>query len=258
MWAVNTSRADSLRVSSKCVLLVELDSRLRNSATEGLIPHEDKYRTARSKLLDRFANETSPGVAERVSRAYLLRPAEGSELKQAAILAERAAAADHAKVGTSFAHYQFVQGLADDRQGRLDRAIATMRGDASKVLGPAPKLVLAMALYQSGEVAEARKGHAAAIAGHDWDPANVRDQDGWEATHGTDSKRASLPSPNNKLSSGGRAVSLDHSKETSRPPSAAAWGYVLWPRWWRAGACRQVKRDRGIAPGPNVEVSAGV
>jgi serine/threonine-protein kinase len=141
--------------------------------------HEDEYRTARSKLLARFANEASPGVAERVSRACLLRPAEGAELKQAAILANRAAAADRTKVGAAFAHFQFAQGLADFRQGQLDRAIAAMRGEASKVLGPAPKLVLAMALFQKGEVAEARKVIAAAIAGHDWSPANVRDQDGW-------------------------------------------------------------------------------
>jgi serine/threonine-protein kinase len=141
--------------------------------------HEDAYRTARSKLLARFANETSPGLAERVSRACLLRPAEGVELKQAAILAERAAAADRAKYGPSLAHFQFVQGLADYRQGRFDRAIATMRGDASRVLGPAPKLVLAMGLYQKGEVAEARKTLSAAVAGHDWSAANVRDQDGW-------------------------------------------------------------------------------
>jgi eukaryotic-like serine/threonine-protein kinase len=114
-----------------------------------------------------------------VSRACLLRPAEGDELEQAAILAARAAAADSAQAGTAFPHYQFVQGLADFRQRRFDRAIATMRGDASKVLGPAPKLVLAMALYQKGEVAEARKALAAAVASHDWSPSAVRDQDGW-------------------------------------------------------------------------------
>jgi serine/threonine-protein kinase len=114
-----------------------------------------------------------------VSRACLLRPAEGDELKQAAILADRAAAADRTKFAAALAHFQFAQGLADYRQGRLDRAAAVMRGEASKVLGPAPKLVLAMALGQRGEVAEARKALAAAVAGHDWSPANVRDQDGW-------------------------------------------------------------------------------
>jgi len=140
---------------------------------------EDEYRAARSQLLARFKNETAPGIAERVSRACLLRPLEGDELEQAATLADRAVAADRAKYGTSIVHFQFAQGLADFRQGRFDRAITTMRGEVSKVLGPAPKLVLAMALYQKGEVAEARKELAAAIAGHDWSAANVRDQDGW-------------------------------------------------------------------------------
>lgn len=141
--------------------------------------HEDEYRDARRELLARFKNETSPGIAERVSRTCLLRPLEGDELRQASVLADRAVAADRVKVGGSFAHYQFVRGIADFRQGRFGQAIATMRGEASKVLGPAPKLVLAMALYQKEEVTEARKTLAAAIASHDWSPANVRDQDGW-------------------------------------------------------------------------------
>jgi eukaryotic-like serine/threonine-protein kinase len=140
---------------------------------------EDEYRSARSKLLARFGNETAPDIAARVSRACLLRSAEGDELRQAAALAGQAAATGRTKAGTSFGHYQFAQGLADYRQRRFDRTITTMRGEASKVLGPAPKMVLAMALYQSGEVAEARKALAAAVAGHDWSPANVRDQDGW-------------------------------------------------------------------------------
>jgi tetratricopeptide (TPR) repeat protein len=141
--------------------------------------HEGEYRAARSKLLAKFANEPAPGLAERVSRACLLRPLEGDELERAATLADRAAAADRAKFGTTVVYFQFPQGLADYRRGRFDRAAATMRGEVSKVLGPAPKLVLAMALYQGGEVGEARKALAAAVAGHDWGPANVRDQDGW-------------------------------------------------------------------------------
>ncbi|VTR96238.1 serine threonine protein kinase : Tetratricopeptide repeat protein,protein kinase family protein OS=Singulisphaera acidiphila (strain ATCC BAA-1392 / DSM 18658 / VKM B-2454 / MOB10) GN=Sinac_4434 PE=3 SV=1: Pkinase: TPR_11: TPR_2 [Gemmata massiliana] len=140
---------------------------------------EDEYRSARRDLLARFANEKSPGIAERVSRTCLLRPADGDDLARATALATRAASIDRAKAGTSFAHYQFAQGLADFRQGRFDRAAATMRGDAAPVLGPAPKLILAMTLYRKGEVAEARKTLAAAVASHDWSPAAVRDQDGW-------------------------------------------------------------------------------
>src|SRR5262249_60133600 len=54
-----------------------------------------------------------------------------------------------------------------------------MRGDASKVLGPAPRLVLAMVLHQKDQVAESRKTLAAAVASHDWRPDLVRDQDDW-------------------------------------------------------------------------------
>ena len=48
--------------------------------------------------------------------------------------------------------------------GRLDRAISLMRGDASRVLGPAPRLVLSMALHQTGQTTPARETLAAAIA----------------------------------------------------------------------------------------------
>jgi hypothetical protein len=50
---------------------------------------------------------------------------------------------------------------------------------AARALGPAPGLVLAMALHKSRQEAEARKTLAAAILGHDWRPIGVRDQDDW-------------------------------------------------------------------------------
>ena len=68
--------------------------------------------------------------------------------------------------------FQFVQGLAEYRQGHLDRAISLMRGEASGVLGPAPRLVLAMALHQDGRVAEARKTLAEAVLAYDWRAVN--------------------------------------------------------------------------------------
>lgn len=140
---------------------------------------DDEYRTTRTKLLARFGNEKDPPTAERVSRTCLLRPLNGGELLQAAALADRAAAADPAKFSTSLEYFRFAQGLADYRRGKLDQAAATMRGPASKVLGPAPKLVLAMSLYRKGEIAEARKTLTEAIASHDWSAAKARDQDGW-------------------------------------------------------------------------------
>jgi serine/threonine-protein kinase len=140
---------------------------------------EDEYRRARRALLRRFGTTTDPQIAERTARACLLRSACGSELRQAVALAERAAAADREKYQGLYPCFRFAQGLAEYRQGRFDRAIPAMRGDASRVLGPAPRLVLAMALHRSGRVAEAREALAAAVAAHDWRASQVRDQDGW-------------------------------------------------------------------------------
>jgi eukaryotic-like serine/threonine-protein kinase len=53
-----------------------------------------------------------------------------------------------------------------------------MRG-AAGVLGPAPRLVLSMALHKSGQTTEARKALAAAIVSYGWRPNEVRDQDDW-------------------------------------------------------------------------------
>src|SRR5262249_56086069 len=91
----------------------------------------------------------------------------GDKLRQAAALAERAAAVEPAKYPGIYPSFLFIRGLAEYRQGRLDRAIATMRGDASQMLGPAPRLVLAMALHRSGQVGEARKLLAAAVLDSD-------------------------------------------------------------------------------------------
>jgi serine/threonine-protein kinase len=140
---------------------------------------EDQYWLARKALLNSFGAATDPYVAERTARACLLLPASGDELRQAVTLAERAAAVDRTKYAAVYPHFLFVRGLADYRQGRLKEAIATMRGEAGRVLGPAPGLVLAMALHQNGQAAEARKTLAAAIRAHDWSAEKVRDQDGW-------------------------------------------------------------------------------
>jgi serine/threonine-protein kinase len=88
-------------------------------------------------------------------------------------------AADPAKYKTFYPYFLFAQGLAEYRQGHFDRTIAAMRGGASRVLGPAPRLVLAMALHRSGQVAEAQKTLAAAVSTYDWRTSQARDQDAW-------------------------------------------------------------------------------
>jgi serine/threonine-protein kinase len=86
---------------------------------------EAEYRRARRDLLTQFGTATAPEVAERVGRACLLRPAPADELRPAAPLAERAAAA--ARPIPPFVPYcLFAEGLARYRQGRLDDAIKLM------------------------------------------------------------------------------------------------------------------------------------
>jgi formylglycine-generating enzyme required for sulfatase activity/tRNA A-37 threonylcarbamoyl transferase component Bud32 len=138
---------------------------------------EGDYRRARLALLKRFGATTSPFEAERTARACLLLPGTDDELRQAVALAERAVA----DRGWAHPYFDFVYGLAKYRQGQFDKAIATMRGDASRVLGPAPRIVLAMSLHRSGQATEARKTLTAAILAYDWRamPVRGRDQDRW-------------------------------------------------------------------------------
>jgi serine/threonine-protein kinase len=94
-------------------------------------------------------------------------------------LAECAAGVDRSQYASAYPWFLFARGLAEYRQGRFEQAIATMRGDASRVLGPAPRLVLAVALHQCGQVAEAREALAAAVLAYDWRATQVRDLHGW-------------------------------------------------------------------------------
>ncbi|WP_020473558.1 protein kinase domain-containing protein [Zavarzinella formosa] len=143
------------------------------------VGREEDYALARHALLAKFGGSSEPYVAERVSRACLLRPVSGDDLVRAVALANRAAAADQSRYSLVHHAFQFVRGLAEYRQGRYDQAITTMQGEASRALGPAPRLVLAMARHRSGQAEEARKTLAAAIASHDWRASQIRDQDGW-------------------------------------------------------------------------------
>src|SRR5262249_1396367 len=75
--------------------------------------------------------------------------------------------------------FLFAQGLAEYRQGRFDRAISIMRADAGTVMGPAPRLVIAMAQYRKGQEEEARKTFAAEIMRFDWGMAHAISRDQW-------------------------------------------------------------------------------
>ncbi len=140
---------------------------------------EEEYRRARRDLLARFSITNNPYFAERTGRACLLMPATGEELRQAVALARRAAASDPSAHGGNYSWFLFARGLAEYREGKFREAIATMRGDASRLDGPMTRLVLAMALHRDGQLAEARKTLAAANVAYDWKAIQARDHHAW-------------------------------------------------------------------------------
>jgi serine/threonine-protein kinase len=141
--------------------------------------HEDEYRQARQDLLRRFGATGDPYVAERTARTILLLPAAEEELQAAAALAERAVAAKATTAQWIYPYFLFAQGLAEYRQGRFDSAISIMKADAGKVMGPAPRLVIAMAQYRKGQEEEARATLAGEIIRFDWRMAHAISRDHW-------------------------------------------------------------------------------
>ena len=113
---------------------------------------EAEYRQTRAVILDRLATERNANTGDRAGRACLLLPASAEDLARAEALIQRALAIEEKN-----AYFLFARGLADYRLGRLDSALAVMTGPAAGTMGPAPRLIEAMALHQLGRKDEARK-----------------------------------------------------------------------------------------------------
>jgi serine/threonine-protein kinase len=139
----------------------------------------DDYHHTRQRLLKRFGDSTDPLVTEKVARACLMLPGSAEEVSRAAALADRAVEAKGSMDDWIYPYFMFAKGLAEYRQGRTDNTVAIMKGEAAKVLGPAPKLVLAMALHREGNIAAAQTTLAAAIASYDWSPSRADSRDVW-------------------------------------------------------------------------------
>ena len=113
------------------------------------------------------------------ARACLLMETSGEELRQATAMVDRALAADPAKYGTFSRHFKFAKGLAEYRAGRFESAASIMAGDAAPVLGPAPKLVAAMAQYRLGKIDESRRTLDQAVRAFDWGGGYARISEVW-------------------------------------------------------------------------------
>ncbi len=130
-------------------------------------------------LLEKFGTTMDAGTAEGIARCCMLRPCSKDRLEQAVALADRAVNYEAAKSFWYYRYYLFAKGLSEYRQGQLDSAISIMQGEASKAMGPCPRLIIAMALYQKGEVAEARRTLALAITSYDWSAEYADSRDQW-------------------------------------------------------------------------------
>jgi serine/threonine-protein kinase len=139
----------------------------------------DDYRRARRDLLARFRAATSPAVAEPVGRGCLLLPGTEDELREAAGLIEVAVRARSSTPPWIYPYYLFARGLAEYRQGRLASAISVMDGEASKVMGPAPGLIRAMAQHRQGQTQQARRTLARAVVAFDWGTTQADFRDVW-------------------------------------------------------------------------------
>jgi serine/threonine-protein kinase len=138
-----------------------------------------EYRRARKELLERFGRSTDPRVAERAGRACLFLPASEDELRQATSLIDRALASERAKPGWLLPYFRFAKALAEYRAGHLKSAHTLLDGDTQRVLGPAPRLLLAMVQHRLGKAEAARDSFRAAVASYVWDAKSATDREAW-------------------------------------------------------------------------------
>ena len=129
---------------------------------------EAEYR-ARTELLKRFGKISDARAAERVGRACLFLAASQDELRQATNLIDRALASEKANSGWLLPYFRFAKALAEYRAGRLESALTLLDGDTQQVLGPAPRLLLAMVQHRLGKADAARASFCAAVAAYVWD-----------------------------------------------------------------------------------------
>jgi serine/threonine-protein kinase len=104
--------------------------------------NEGAFRRARTAMLDRFGGTATEWYeAERISLACWLRPAAGEELRRVVEMVDRAAAVGPKPPNFDHAYIQFVQGLAQYRQGRPAQAIPLLEASTTRLTNRAgPRL----------------------------------------------------------------------------------------------------------------------
>jgi tetratricopeptide (TPR) repeat protein/predicted Ser/Thr protein kinase len=143
-----------------------------------LIGNTTEYQQTCRLLLERFGSPTDPRDCERLGRTCLLSATpdliqQGSKLINTALAADKKSYPEWVEPYFLFAH-----ALAEYRHERWDRAASALQGAPSTILGPAPKLLLAMIRYRQGQVEEARELFKTTTS-HDWNLTNALAREAW-------------------------------------------------------------------------------
>ena len=77
-------------------------------------------------------------------------------MRQATNLIDRALDSERAKPGWLLPYFRFAKALAEYRAGRLESALTLLDADTQQVLGPAPRMLLAMVQHRLGKADAAR------------------------------------------------------------------------------------------------------
>lgn len=136
--------------------------------------HSDEYERACAELIRQSQSLTDPRACERVGRACLLAQTDEHHLREATRLIDRALASDATKTPDwARPHFLFAKALAEYRAENMDSAANLLATDAGTVLGPAPRLLLAMIEHRRGNHAAAQHALDAALASFDWNDKNT-------------------------------------------------------------------------------------
>lgn len=139
----------------------------------------DEYREARQNFLKRFGKTSDPSIAERVGRSCLLLAASADELQKATALIDFALNHESPQAVGLRRYYRFAKGLAEYRAGRFDSASKYIDAETLGVLGPAPRLLLAMIQHHLHRTDEADESYRVAIAAFDWNLEDATTADTW-------------------------------------------------------------------------------
>jgi serine/threonine-protein kinase len=100
-------------------------------------------------------------------------------LRQATALIDRAPLASKVNPDWLRLYFRFAKALAEYRTGRLESARTQLDGGTQQILGPAPRLLLAMVEHRLGKWEAARDSFRAAIASFDWDAKSATNREAW-------------------------------------------------------------------------------